>query len=126
MFGRTANGSAAGPGLADRRYEVIGRGAVETVTPEAPARPGAHRGGAAGRGAEPGQGLGARPRARPPEAAEAQRRLADGLQTRVRVEVGKRKGRVVVDFSSLAELERLTPILLGERPPAEPSDVRLD
>ncbi|HEX2234986.1 MAG TPA: ParB/RepB/Spo0J family partition protein [Actinomycetota bacterium] len=73
-----------------------------------------------------GSGTGARPRARPPEAAEAQRRLADGLQTRVRVEVGKRKGRVVVDFSSLEELERLTAIMLGERPPAEPSVVRLD
>jgi ParB family chromosome partitioning protein len=65
-------------------------------------------------------------RGRPPEAAEAQRRLADRLQARVRVEVGKRKGRVVVDFSSLEELDRLVAVMLGERPAAEPSVVRLD
>lgn len=51
--------------------------------------------------------------ARPPEASEAQRRLADRLQTRVRVEVGKRKGRVVIDFVSLEELERITEAILG-------------
>lgn len=53
---------------------------------------------------------------RPPLATEAQRRLADHLQTRVRVEVGKRKGKIVLDFSSLEELERLLTALLGEHP----------
>jgi ParB family transcriptional regulator, chromosome partitioning protein len=45
--------------------------------------------------------------ARPAEIAEAQRTLADRLQTRVRVEMGARKGRIVVDFVSLEELDRL-------------------
>ncbi|MGH2819302.1 MAG: ParB/RepB/Spo0J family partition protein [Actinomycetota bacterium] len=52
--------------------------------------------------------------ARPPLAAEAQRRLADHLQTRVRVEVGKRKGRVVIDFVSLEELSRIADAILGD------------
>lgn len=42
-----------------------------------------------------------------PAVAEAQRLLAQRLQTRVRVEMGKRKGRIVIDFVSLEELERL-------------------
>jgi len=46
-------------------------------------------------------------------ALDAQRRLAAHLQTRVRVEIGKRKGRVVLDFVSADELERLTNLITG-------------
>lgn len=53
-------------------------------------------------------------RSRPPEVAEAQRLLQDNLQTRVRVEMGKRKGRVVIDFTTLDELQRLTGAIVGE------------
>jgi ParB family chromosome partitioning protein len=52
----------------------------------------------------------------PPEAAEAQRALSDGLQTRVRVEMGKRKGKIVVDFVSLEELQRLLDLMLRDAP----------
>jgi ParB family transcriptional regulator, chromosome partitioning protein len=52
-------------------------------------------------------------RVRPAAATDAQRRLAEALQTRVRVDVGTRKGKIVVDFVSLEELERLMGILLG-------------
>lgn len=55
---------------------------------------------------------------RPPLVADAQRRLADYLQTRVRVELGKRKGKIVLDFVSLEELERLLEIITDERPGA--------
>jgi hypothetical protein len=41
------------------------------------------------------------------------------LQTRVRIEFGKRKGRIVLDFVSLDELERLTKIITGEQTGAE-------
>ena len=51
--------------------------------------------------------------ARPAEATEAQRMLADHLQTRVRVEIGKRKGRIVLDFVSLDELDRLLGLIVG-------------
>ena len=40
--------------------------------------------------------------------AEAQKRLAEHLQTRVRVDMGKKKGKIVLDFVSLEELDRLT------------------
>ncbi|MBW3594108.1 MAG: ParB/RepB/Spo0J family partition protein [Actinobacteria bacterium] len=46
-------------------------------------------------------------------ALDAQRRLAGHLQTRVRVEVGKRKGRIVLDFVSVDELERITNLITG-------------
>jgi ParB family chromosome partitioning protein len=64
-----------------------------------------------------GEGLArsrARARSQPPEAAEAQRRLANYLQSRVRVEVGKRKGKIVVDFVSLEELDRLVAAIVGD------------
>ena len=50
---------------------------------------------------------------RPAAAVEAQRRLSDHLQTRVRVEMGKRKGKIVMDFVSLEELQRLLDIMTG-------------
>jgi ParB family transcriptional regulator, chromosome partitioning protein len=50
---------------------------------------------------------------RPAAVTEAQRRLADALQTRVRVNMGARKGKIVVDFVSLEELSRLMDLLLG-------------
>jgi ParB family chromosome partitioning protein len=57
------------------------------------------------------------PAARPPEVTHAQSLLADRLQTRVRVEFGKRKGKIVLDFASLDELNRLTSAILdGDGP----------
>ncbi|MEA2498504.1 MAG: ParB family transcriptional regulator, chromosome partitioning protein [Actinomycetota bacterium] len=55
-----------------------------------------------------------KPRAKPLEVTGAQQRLANHLQTRVRIEVGKRKGKIVLDFVSLAELDRLLRIITGE------------
>jgi ParB family transcriptional regulator, chromosome partitioning protein len=63
---------------------------------------------------------------RPAIASEAQRALADYLGARVRVEVGKRKGRVVIDFASLDELERLLSIILGDAPGGRPTTIHLD
>jgi ParB family chromosome partitioning protein len=50
---------------------------------------------------------------RPAAVTEAQRRLTEALQTRVRVDMGARKGKIVVDFVSLEELDRLMVLLLG-------------
>ena len=52
----------------------------------------------------------------PPEVLEAQRKLADRLQTRVRVQMGERKGRILIDVISLEELSRVTDMILGETP----------
>jgi len=65
-------------------------------------------------------------RARPPELLDAQRRLADHLQTRVRIDLGKRKGKIVVDFVSLEELDRLVDVLMGERAGANSTTVSPD
>lgn len=53
--------------------------------------------------------------ARPPLVSEAQRRLADHLQTRVRIEMGKRKGKIVLDFVSMEELQRLLEAIIPPR-----------
>lgn len=53
-------------------------------------------------------------RERPASAIEAQRRLADHLQTRVRIDTGKRKGKIVIDFVSLDELDRLVQTIAGQ------------
>lgn len=44
---------------------------------------------------------------------ETQRALSDHLQTRVRVDSGKRKGRIVIDFVSPEELERISRVITG-------------
>lgn len=60
------------------------------------------------------------------QARESQRLLAEHLQTRVRIEMGKRKGKIVVDFVSTEELERLTNIITGEEQGATTHTVTLD
>lgn len=59
---------------------------------------------------------------KPALAVEAQRRLSERLGTRVRVEVGKRKGKIVVDFASLDDLARLVETLLDPHRSGEPGD----
>lgn len=50
-------------------------------------------------------------------ASEAQRRLAEHLQTRVRVQMGKRKGKITLEFVSPDDLERLLAAITGEPGP---------
>jgi ParB family chromosome partitioning protein len=57
----------------------------------------------------------------PAAATESQRRLADHLQTKVRVEMGKRKGKIVVEFVSLEDLERVVGVIAGDTPGSAPS-----
>jgi len=66
-------------------------------------------------------GSGGRPPERSPLATDAQHRLSDYLQTRVRVDVGKRKGRIVLDFVSLEELARLLRVITGDEEGASPT-----
>jgi ParB family chromosome partitioning protein len=63
---------------------------------------------------------------RPPAAAEAEKVLAEHLQTRVRVHLGARKGKVVLDFASPEELDRLVRVVLGQAPGGAPHTIRLD
>src|SRR5688572_25998767 len=48
---------------------------------------------------------------RSPAAAELQARLSDYFETRVRVDLGRRKGKIVVEFGSLDDLERIVEIM---------------
>lgn len=53
-------------------------------------------------------------RPQPPEVTEAQRSLSEQLQARVRVDLGARKGKIVIEFSDLDELDRLRRVIAGE------------
>ena len=69
-------------------------------------------------GPERGDGAGAlRPTAlRPPGFLELEELLADHLDTRVRVEMSARHGRVVIDFATLEDLERIYRVMVEGRP----------
>ena len=46
-----------------------------------------------------------------PEAAEVAARLSDHLDTRVRVDLGRRRGRITIDFASADDLERIAELI---------------
>ena len=48
---------------------------------------------------------GARPRS--PALRDLADRLSDAFDTRVKVEIGRRKGKIVVEFATLEDLERI-------------------
>jgi len=55
-----------------------------------------------------------RPRGRKPHAPaldDLAGRLSDRLETRVKVDLGKTKGRITVEFASIPDLERIVDIL---------------
>jgi ParB family transcriptional regulator, chromosome partitioning protein len=85
-------------GISVRAAEDLVRRYLEMSGAESPSRPG--------------------PSARPRPAAltEAQSRLRDHLQARVRVDLGARKGKIVVEFSSLDDLDRIVGLMLGDTP----------
>lgn len=56
------------------------------------------------------------PRLRPPGLLELEQLLADHLDTKVKVEMGAKRGRVVVDFATLEDLERLYRVMIEGRP----------
>ncbi|MBW0104607.1 ParB/RepB/Spo0J family partition protein [Pseudonocardia sp. KRD291] len=47
----------------------------------------------------------------PAEITDVANRMSDAFDTQVRVEVGKRKGRIVVEFGSVEDLERIASIM---------------
>jgi ParB family transcriptional regulator, chromosome partitioning protein len=65
------------------------------------------------RGTIDGAGLQPQTRLRPPGLLELEQLLADHLETSVAVQMTAKKGRVVVDFADLADLERLYHRMVG-------------
>ena len=49
-----------------------------------------------------------------PALTELADRLSDALETRVKVEVGKQKGKIVVEFASLEDLQRIVTTMSPE------------
>ena len=43
-------------------------------------------------------------------------RLSDRFETRVRVDLGRTKGRIIIDFASLDDLDRIVGLLDPDRP----------
>ncbi len=99
-------------GLSVRAVEELVRSPQDRPhqVPEAPATPPAEV------PARPG-----RAPAEPPEpwAAELEELLASFLDTRVKIEVGPRRGRIHVEFATLEDLERIYRLMVGE-PPSTP------
>lgn len=72
-------------------------------------------------GISEGDGLGGAPGVRPPALRppgflELEELLADHLDTRVRVEMSARHGRVIIDFATLEDLERIYRVMVEGRP----------
>lgn len=53
------------------------------------------------------------PKVVPEHARELADRLSDQLETRVRVEVGRRKGRITIEFASREDLDRIANLLIA-------------
>ena len=54
------------------------------------------------------------PQPEQPTLREVANRLSDTLETRVKVELGKRKGRIVVEFASIEDLDRIIKVMSPE------------
>lgn len=69
-------------------------------------------------GGEPKRGGAAAPgRLRPPGLLELEELLGDYLETRVKISVGGKHGKITVDFADLEDLERLYRVVTGDRQP---------
>jgi ParB family chromosome partitioning protein len=56
-------------------------------------------------------------RLRPPGLLELEELLGDYLQTRVKVSVGGKHGKITIEFADLEDLERLYRVVTGDREP---------
>jgi ParB family chromosome partitioning protein len=69
-------------------------------------------------GGEPKRGGAAAPgRLRPPGLLELEELLGDYLETRVKISVGGKHGKITIDFADLEDLERLYRVVTGDRQP---------
>ena len=50
---------------------------------------------------------------------ELEEMLSDHLDTRVAVSMGQRKGRIVIDFSTLEDLERVYRVIVDGKEPMD-------
>lgn len=74
---------------------------------QAPASADTSHGNAGGKEVQDGAGLTPATRLRPPGLLELEQLLADHLSTRVSVTMGTKKGKVLIEFADLEDLERI-------------------
>ena len=91
---------AVADGWSVRMVESAVRGEISSA-PEPPASADPSEGSIDGAGLVPGTKL------RPPGLLELENLLAEYLETRVKVQMGSKKGRVFIDFADLEDLERV-------------------
>jgi ParB family chromosome partitioning protein len=77
----------------------------------------------AGHGTKKAAPQGVRPKITAPAVTELADKLSDTFETRVRVELGRRKGKITVEFASIDDLERIVsvmaPQVMSERAKAQ-------
>ena len=95
-----------------RAIEQAVRLGGETPTDDGGADDASVTGGSTG-GSIDGAGLMPQTRLRPPGLLELEQLLADRLETRVAVQMGSKRGRVVIDFADLGDLERIYHLMVG-------------
>jgi ParB family chromosome partitioning protein len=62
------------------------------------------------------------PKATAPAVEDLAARLSDVFETRVRVELGRRKGKITVEFASIDDLERIVAVMAPQAMPAGGAD----
>jgi ParB family chromosome partitioning protein len=50
----------------------------------------------------------------PPKIKQISDQLSDQLDTRVNIELGKKKGKIVIEFAAMEDLERIHQIIKGK------------
>lgn len=85
-------------------------GAASEVAGEGPVQPTGQGSGSTSLG---GRSIGGTGALRPPGVLELEELLATHLNTRVRVEMGAKHGRLIIDFATLEDLERVYRLMLG-------------
>lgn len=114
--GRVSAGHArALLGTPDRAFQesLARRAATEGLSVRAVEEAVRDRGGEPGEDGETGRRRPDRPPLRPPGLLELEQLLSKHLDTRVKVDMGGKKGKMVVEFADLEDLERLYRTMTG-------------
>ena len=53
----------------------------------------------------------------PGHLSEVADRLSDRFETRVKVDLGRSRGKVTIEFASVDDLERIVQVIEGRQPP---------
>lgn len=62
------------------------------------------------------------PTLRPPGVLDLEELMGDHLNTRVRIDMGGKRGRVLIEFATLDDLERIYRVIIGESAPARSTE----